>query len=122
MVRCGRDESGKSRAGCLLTLLIMIVVGYYGFGIGEVYYKYWRLKDEMRAQARLAPGIDDDTIRRRLQRKVEELELPEEARRLRIRRTARPREITITTTYQDTLELPFYRYPVNLTLEAKQPL
>ncbi len=122
MVSGGRGDAGKSRAGCLLTLLLLILVAYYGFGIGQVYYKYWRLKDEMRTQARLAPGIDDDTIRRRLQRKVEELQLPEEARRLRIRRTVRPREISISTTYQDTLHLPLYRYPVTLTPEARQPL
>jgi hypothetical protein len=122
VVSGARGEAGKSRAGCLLTLLVVILVTYYGFGIGQVYYRYWRLKDEMRTQARLAPGIDDDTIRRRLQHKVEELELPEEARRLRIRRTARPREINITTTYQDTLNLPFYRYPLTLTIEARQPL
>lgn len=122
MVSDARGEAGKSRAGCLLTLLILIIVGYYGFGIGEVYYRFWRLEDEMRTQARLAPGIDDDTIRRRLQHKVEELQLPTEARRLRIQRTARPREITITTTYQDTLHLPFYRHAVTLTPAARQPL
>lgn len=115
-------RSGKSRAGCLLTLLILAVIVYSGINAGTVYYRYWRLADGMKTQARLAPGIEDAVIRRRLLTLVEELNLPAEARRIRIRRTVRPPQIEIRTSYVDTLVFPLYKRPIRLTPEARQPL
>jgi hypothetical protein len=112
-----------SRLGCLFTLLILATVVYYGVNVGAVYLRYYRLVDEMRTQAKVAPSIDDATIRRRVIRKIDALNIPAEARReLDIRRSLRPREIRIHTTYRDTLELPFYKYLVTLTPEARQAL
>jgi hypothetical protein len=117
-----RSSSGMSRLGCLFSLLLFVVGIYYGVNVGGVYLRYYRLLDEMRTQAKVAPSIDDATIRRRLLRKIDDLSLPAEARQLTVRRTLRPREIRIATTYRDTLELPFYKYVITLTPEAKQPL
>jgi hypothetical protein len=111
-----------TRLGCLFTLLLVATGLYYGVNIGGVYLRYYRLVDEMRTQARVAPSIDDGTIRRRLLRKVDQLNLPPEARTFTVQRTQRPREIRISTTYQDTLVLPFYKYAITLTPEARQPL
>ncbi len=117
-----RNARGMSRLGCLFTLLLFATGLYYGVNVGGVYLKYYRLLDEMRTQAKVAPSIDDGTIRRRVLRKVDQLNLPPDARKLTIRRTQRPREIRISTTYQDTLVLPFYKYAITLTPEARQPL
>lgn len=118
-----RNRRGASRMGCLFMLLIAAFIGYYGVTIGGVYLQYWRLEEEMRSQARLAPSIDDQAIQRRLLRKMDELNIPDEARRrLSIRRLARPREIRIRTEYQQILELPFVQYTLTLTPEARQPL
>ncbi len=111
-----------TRLGCLFTLLLLTVGVYYGFNIGSVYVNYWRLKEEMKSQARLAPSIDDNTIRRRLIRRAEEIGLPDDARNIIIRRTTRPREILIRTSYRQTLELPFYTYTVTLTPETRAPI
>lgn len=113
------DERGRSNRGCLLTLLVLGVIGYYGSGAAQSYFRYWRLKDEMRSQARLGPTLDDPVIRRRLVTKAQELELPTEATRFVIRRLARPREIVITTTWHDTIELPFYTWVVRYRPEAR---
>lgn len=122
-VRRWQDERGRSRLGCLLTLLIVVFAGYYGVQAGEVYLRYWRLLDEMKSQARLAPSVDDATIQRRLYRKMDELNLPDEAYRgLTIRRVARPREIHISTEWQEILELPFYPRTITLRPSARQPL
>lgn len=118
-----RSRRGVSRLGCLFNLLLVAFVGYYGFQVGEAYLQYYRIVDEMRTQARLAASIDDATIQRRVLRKAKELGLPDEAsRNLRIRRTTRPREIRITSSYERALELPFYRYVHTFTPEARQPL
>lgn len=112
---------GRSRIGCLFSLLIVTVLVYYGVGIGGHAYRYLRLLEEMNAQARLARYIDNTIIRARLIQRVDQLELPSEARRFTIRRTARPREITIRTEYQVEVELPFTVYPFSLRPEARAP-
>jgi hypothetical protein len=113
---------GASRAGCLLALLLVAVVVYYGVEVGGVYLKYWQLVDEMRTQARFAANLDDTTIRSRLQAKAEELDLPASARRFVIRRRARPPEIQISTSYEVTVSLPFTLYTLRFRPEARAPL
>ncbi len=103
------DERGATRAGCLFLVLILVAVVYFGNPIGSMYYRYYRMENEMRTQARFAPSIDDGAIRRRLLQTMEDLGLPLEARgRLRISRTSRPREIVISTSWEETIVLPFY--------------
>lgn len=117
-----RKRSGKSRVGCLLTLLAVTIAVYYGIPVVSIYVDYWRFKEEMKTQARLAPSIDNAAIRRRLRQKAEDLGLPDDAQQLTIRRTLRPREILITTTYQETLELPLVHHTFTLTPEVRNPL
>ena len=95
------------------------MVGYYGSGAVTAYFRYWQLLDEMKSQARLAPGLDDQVIRRRLVSKAQELELPTEATRFVIRRLSRPREIVISTSWQDTIDLPFYNWVLTLRPQAR---
>jgi hypothetical protein len=123
-LRSGRwsNRNGKVRLGCLFTLLLLAVGMYYGVPVGSMYLRYWRLNQEMKTQARLAPSIDDATILRRIRRKVEDLGLPDAAKEVSIRRTLRPREIVIKTSYEETLELPFVRHTFALTPEVKSPL
>ena len=65
-----------------------------------MYFRYYRLLDEMQTEAHLSAGLDDGTIRRRIQAAVEEIGLPDAAgQQLVIRRTASPREIVIETRY-----------------------
>jgi len=67
-------------------LLIAAAVGYYGHGLGFSYIAYNRMSEEMQTQAGFAPALDDGAIRRRLIAKAEELDLPEDAKRITIRR------------------------------------
>src|SRR2546426_2745036 len=70
---------GASSMGCLVSLLILVGALYYGFSIGEVYFRYYRLLDEMGTQARLAAALDDGTIQSRIQAAAQEIGLPEAA-------------------------------------------
>jgi len=110
------------RTGCLFWILILVAISYFGVEVGTIYLRAWRMEDEMKTQAAFAPSLTDETIRRRLLLKIEELQLPEEARRITIRRTARPREILIATSYDQTLELPFYSRIIRFNLEVRQGL
>lgn len=118
----GRRTAGKTRLGCMVTLLVAAIGLYYGLPIGAIYVDHWRFKEEMKTQARLAPSIDDAAIRRRLRLKAEDLGLPKEAQQIIIRRTLRPREIVIRTSYEETIDLPFVHHTFELSPEVRSPL
>jgi hypothetical protein len=102
-------------------VLIGVVVIYSGVQAAEVYFPYWQLRDTMKAQAEFAPSITDDVIRRRILNRMDQLDLPDAAAgNLVIRR--RQRQITISTTYQATLELPLVTRIVTLSPEVRQTL
>jgi hypothetical protein len=119
-----RSRRGASSSGCLFTLLIFVAALYYGVNIGEVYFRYYRLLDEMQSEARLSAGLDDGTIRRRIQTAVDEIGLPESAgdQNLRIERTASPREIVIQTQYSESVSLPLFKHTFTFHPRATQPL
>jgi hypothetical protein len=118
------SRRGASSSGCLISLLVFVAVLYYGVNIGEVYFRHYRLLDEMQTEARLAPGLDDGTIRRRIQTAIEEIGLPDSAggRQLIIRRTASPREIVIETRYSQSVSLPLFNHTFDFHPRATQPL
>ena len=114
---------GASSTGCLVSLLLFVAALYYGVHIGEVFFRYYRLVDEMKTQARLSAGLDDGTIRRRLQAAVQEIGLPDSAgNRLSIVRTATPREIRIETQYGEAVKLPLFNHTFRFHPKVSQPL
>ena len=113
---------GMSKLGCLLVLVILGTGVYYGIPVTSSYMRYFRLLDEMKMQARFAPGLDNPVIRRRLVAQADELRLPPDARKFSIWRRGRPREITITTSWQETFTFPFYTHTITFRPEAKAPL
>ena len=118
------NRRGASSSGCLISLLLFVAALYYGVNIGEVYFRYYRLLDAMQTETRMAPGLDDGTIRRRIQAAIEEIGLPDSAggRQLLIRRTASPREIIIETRYSEPVSLPFFNHSFSFHPRATQPL
>jgi len=113
---------GASSTGCLVSLLVFVAVLYYGVNIGEVYFRYFRLLDEMRTQAQLAAALDDGTIRRRIQAAAQDIGLPDAAQAVKIVRRAAPREIVIETEYSETVDLPLFHHTFNFHPKATQPL
>ena len=115
------DERGATRTGCLFFVLVVVALVYFGIPIGGMYFRYYRMENEMQTQARFAVNISDGTIRRRLLQTIDDLGLPLEARgRLRISRTSRPREIVITTSWEETIVLPFYTRVQIFTPEVRE--
>ena len=117
-----RSRRGVSNRGCLFSLLVVVVALYYGINIGEVYYRFYQMQEEMTSQARMAPGLSDGVIRRRLQVKAESIGLPPEAREIRITRSRQARRITIESTYDESVDLPFFNHTFNLKPRAEAPL
>ena len=99
---------GASTLGCLFSLLVMAVVLYYSVDIGRVFWKFYKLEDEMVQSARFAQARTDEEIIKHLIGVARDLDLPAEAQRFRIRRVQVPSLVTIDTQYHVTLELPFH--------------
>jgi hypothetical protein len=118
--RLGRG--GATSIGCLVSLLLFVAVLYYGVNIGELYFRYYRLLEEMQSQAQLAPSLDDETIRRRVQAAAQDIGLPREAQQIRIARRTSPRQIVIETEYSDSVDLPFFNHTFAFHPKATQPL
>ena len=78
--------------------------------------------DEIGSSARLAPTLTDAVIRRRLAAKVDELGLPPDANKFTITRGGKPRKITITTQYSETVDVPLLTHTFVFQPEAEEAL
>ena len=97
---------GTSRLGCLVGALLVVTLAYFGFNIGEVYVRFYRLKDAMAQEARFAHNRDDEAIRLRLAAVADSLGLPDDAGRVQI--TPDATRIIIKTSYNEHVELPLF--------------
>lgn len=118
-----RGRRGASSTGCLVSLLVFVGLLYYGVNIGEVWFRYYRLVDEMKVQARLSSALDDGTIRRRIVAAIQDIGLPQAATtNLSVRRTSQPREIRIETRYGEGVKLPLFNHTFTFRPRVTQPL
>lgn len=114
---------GASTTGCLLSLLVLVAVLYYGVNIGELYFRYYRLVDEMGSQARVAAALDNGTIERRIGAAIQDIGLPDDAAsNLQITRSSSPREITIESQYSESVHLPLFDHTFQFHPKVTEPL
>jgi len=113
------NRRGAGTLGCLLSLLIFAAMLYYGYHVGQVYWRYYQLQDAMKSQARLAPSLADDVIRRRLNESADEI-YPDVKFKFNISRGGRPRKILIVTEYADSVDLPLLKHTFPLTARAEE--
>ena len=101
---------GVSTLGCLVPLLLLAVVAYFGFPAAEAYFKFYQYKDAMGQEARFASTQTDEHIKRRLVALADSLEMPTGAELVSIDRTSGT--ITISTEYDEIIRLPFNKEKV----------
>jgi hypothetical protein len=118
-----RSRAGASTIGCLFSLIFFVAAVYYGIHIGQPWFRYYQLVDEMRVSARLAPSLTDAVIKRRLAAKVAELNLPADAaNKFTITRSGKPRSIVIETEYSEGVDLPLFQHTFVFKPRAEEPL
>lgn len=100
-----RRRAGRSALGCLVMLLLLAGIAYFGFNLGEMYLRFYRYEDAMRQEARFAAQRSDGTIKRRLSEFADSVGLTE-IPAPRVRR--RGRRIEIWNDYVEVLEGPLY--------------
>jgi hypothetical protein len=97
-------RAGKAKLGCLLTMIIIAVIGYFGVHVGKAYWGYYQFQDRMKQEARFAMHRSDALITKRLKEFADSLDLPEGAHNVNVRR--RQRTIQIWAEYYQIIEFP----------------
>jgi hypothetical protein len=109
MVR--RSWSGKSSLGCLVFILFVGATLYFGFNIGNVYWRAYQFQDAMTQESRFAARNGNEVIVAHLRAQADSLGLPEGAKKIQIRR--KPNQIWIWSEYIETVELPWKLQEIN---------
>lgn len=95
---------GTSSLGCLVTLLFIAAVSYFGLNVAEVYWRYYQFRDDIQQEARFGQRSRTDSISYRLRASADSLGLPEAAGHVIIRRW--DNRISIESDYYERVEVP----------------
>jgi hypothetical protein len=98
-------QRGASRLGCLIQLIILGALLYFGMYAGQDLLEYYRFTDAMKQEARFATLRTDTQIKDHLRSFADSVGLPEEASDVNIVRDENT--IRIWSEYDQPLRLPF---------------
>lgn len=108
---------GRSTLGCLIPLLLVAAIIYFGINVGEVYFRFYQFQDAMRQEVRFAAHNSDAVIVRRLQQQADSLGLPEAAGVVTLQRDGR--HIEMESEYYEHIELPLFVREVHFNPHAE---
>lgn len=111
------SRAGRSTLGCLIPLLIVAAIGYFGVNVGEVYFRFYQYQDAMRQEVRFAAHNNDASIVRHLQVQADSLGLPEAAGVVTLQRDGR--HIAMESEYYEHIELPLMVREVHFNPHAE---
>lgn len=107
---------GVTRFGCLVYLLIVAAILYFGVQAGEVYWRYLEYKDAMAQEVRFRSWMSNDRIKQNLANIADSLGLPEDAGVVTV--TRKDGRVTVEAHYEEFIELPWYRKEVHFEPKA----
>jgi hypothetical protein len=87
-----------------MSTLIFVAVLYFAVNIGQVYWRYYQFRDDMRQYVRFHDHYSDKQIAAGLAASADSLGLPQEAADVRIQRASN--SIALRSDYDEIVELP----------------
>ena len=117
MVSVAQSQRGASTLGCLVSLLVLAALGYFGVKVGEVYYDFYKFQDRMVNDTNFAAHRTDAQIRTHLVALADSLGLPSSAHIVNVRRVKG--QIFIWANYYIPLEVPGYIREFHFNPQAK---
>ena len=99
-----RSHRGITKVGCLLVLLVVAAVAYFGTPAAEAYMRYLKYEDAMDQELRFRSELADEALRTRFRVIVDSLSLPPEAAQVTI--TRRSGDVTVEANYEEFVPLP----------------
>ena len=94
---------GAGKFGCLVWLLVVAGILYFGIPVGETYMRYQEYRDAMRQEVRFRANLSNDKIKAHLRLVADSLGLPEEAGDVDVTREGN--RITVEAEYQEPVNL-----------------
>lgn len=116
-----KDPSGKVKLTTLLLLIVLAALGYYGFAIGGVYWRNYRLEDTIAHDLSFAGHTADEAIHQRVLEHIAGMNVPVRARDVRFGRTDAPRGLRVSITYVDTANLLFTKKQYPMSIDVQRP-
>jgi hypothetical protein len=114
------SRRGTSSMGCLFSLLIAAAVLYFGANVGGAYWRFYEYQDDMNMLVKFAPRTSNENLIAHLRANADSLNLPDDARRISIRRSETLLEIEAD--YDEHIEFPMYARDIHFHAHAEGPL
>jgi hypothetical protein len=111
-----KRRTGATKLGCLVQLLILTAIGYFGVPAAQKYWLFVQYRDAMIQEVRFRGGQPIPQIRARLMNIADSLGLPEDAGILLIKKQGRV--ISIEAHYEETIDLPGFKKEIHFEPKA----
>lgn len=107
-------DRGMTALGCLVVLVFLAVLGFVGYKIGDAYWTYYQVREQVRQALTWAvagQAKDEAAIVQKTITYVASTGLQLKSRNVRI--TQSPENLTLTVFWTHDLEFPYYTYPLD---------
>jgi hypothetical protein len=116
-----RNDSGITAPGCLLVLLVVLLLGFVGYKVGEAYWTRYQVREQVRevliwAAAGQAKG--DIEIAQKVISAVGDAGLQVSGRNVRV--THATTTLTITVRWTHDLDFSYYVYPLPMEVSLTE--
>lgn len=114
-------RQGGAVSGCLLAVLFLSVLGYFGFKFGEAYWEYLQARQKIREALNWAvagsPKPETEIIQKVLLN-VQEAGVELTARNVRITHT--PQHLVVSAAWLRDVEFPYYTLPLKFEVSLQE--
>lgn len=116
------QDRGIATSGCLILLILLVVLGFVGFKVGQAFWNYYNVREQVRealiwAVAGMQPKIEVE-ISQRVISNASGVGVKLTPRNVRISQTSTT--LTITAAWSEEVELPFYTFPLDFEVSLTE--
>ena len=116
-----KGRSGKVKLTSLILLIVLVAAGYYGFAIGGVYWRHYRLDDTVARDLSFAGQLADQSIHQHILDHIAEMNVPIKPSDVHFLRTSSPRGLRVSISYTETVNLLFTERQFPMTVDIERP-
>lgn len=111
-----KRRTGATKLGCLLYLLVVAGLLYFGIPAGETHFRYLEYKDAMKQELRFRSNLSSGKIKAHLRLVADSLGLPPEAGDVTVKRDGN--RVTVEAEYDEPIRILWYKKVVHYTPRA----
>jgi hypothetical protein len=116
-----RNHAGITTSGCLVWLILITIAGFVGYKFGEAYWTYYQVREQVRQALTWTVAGDpkpEPAIVQKVISQVSGVELQLTPRNIRVTQTSD--SLTLTVSWTQEVEFPFYTYPLALEVSLTE--